>query len=188
MPIISKEYWDKFTQEEKEKIRKKYQYFHKVAYHGAMESYETLFPEEALQPKPLTYEDVARELFLDKNYWIYSSANNNIQRDVSPINRPINSTSREQIEKLLAINKLLNVAAYLNKNEDGTPWKPDWSDNEEWKYTFWLRTDLEGNVEIKIDRSPHVCQNVVYFRTEELAKQAIQILGEDTVRLALGNY
>ena len=30
--------------------------------------------------------------------------------------------------------------------------------------------------------------NPVYFRTEELAKQCVSILGEDVIRTALGDY
>jgi hypothetical protein len=84
--------------------------------------------------------------------------------------------SRKQCEKLRAIHRLLNVAKYLNRD-----WKPDFSNLNEYKYYIKLE---ENN---KIDFDFHSCYNrsIIYFKTEELAQQAIEILGEDTIKLAL---
>lgn len=158
----------------------------KDSYLITIEDLEKLYGSHNLNPKPLTYEDVTRELFLDKGYWIYSSANNNIQRDVSPINRAINGTSREQIEKLLAINKLLNVAKFLNGD-----WKPDWKNTEEKKWGILIQRACVGDGfdrkegQINIVSFIDFIHTICVFRTKELAKQAIQILGEKTIRLAL---
>lgn len=169
--------WNELSEEDKAHYREQYAEQKTMSESGVPKLLEELFGSHNLNPKPLTYEDVMKELFLDKDYWIYSSANNNIQRDVSPINRPINSTSREQIEKLLAINKLLNVAKYLNGD-----WKPDWNDED--KEKIGLYYDGKKDV-IKTIREYNYCHAPAYFRTEELAQQAIQILGEETIRLAL---
>ena len=178
MPIISKESFDKLTQEEKDKLRELYSNSVKVDF-GVMRK---IFGEEALQTQPLTYEDVARELFEDKTTFYLNDIGGIQQipcgRMYDRYNAPVNCTSRRQAEKLLAINKLLNVAKFLNKD-----WKPDWSDDREKKFFPSLI-----NNEIRIGYVMRDNSSPVYFRTEDLVKQAVVILGEDTVRLALENY
>lgn len=183
MPIISKETWDKFTQEEKEKIK---QAMKEIPNEKA--SVETLlielFPAEALQPQPLTYEDVAMELFKDGAWQFmdgYMGSEVGVFEENANETYPMNMTSKKQVEKLLAINKLLNVAKFLN----GKDWKPDEGNVDE----FWVLGICKYNDEIE-----PICvgnydyrTEIVYFRTEELAKQAIKILGKDTVRLALSS-
>ena len=190
MPIISKETWDKFTQEEKEKLRKEYSYLLKAkdcdeerrdCHIGALVNMDDLFGKENLQPHPLTYEDVARELFKDKKTWYineHSSIQGTLHLGDSYRYKTNLMTSRKQAEKILAINKLLNVAKFLNKD-----WKPDWSNDED-KWSLCVDPDTNKVKILKVYHS-EVNRYIVYFRTEELAQQAIQILGEDTVRLAL---
>lgn len=125
--------------------------------------------------KQLTYEDVAKKLFTCKECFFPDTTGK--IRYISNLGvgyaQPNNCTSRKQAEKLLAINKLMNVAKYLN---DG--WEPDWDNTSEYKY--FINSNLG------------ICQNCmfpsginVYFKTENLAKQAIEILGEETIKLAL---
>ena len=195
MSIISQTTWDKFTQEEKESIQKMYNHYKEYKFNksdeeqeGAVSAYDTLFGKENLQPQPLTYEDVARGLFKGKDVaFIDSDGDIDGFRCTLPgsASKPNVCISLKQAEKLLAINKLLNVAAYLNKNEDGTPWKPEFKD-----YTpvFTISIEVETqNIEVIEVSSYDYRTELVYFRTEELAKQAIQILGEDTVRMALSS-
>lgn len=85
-----------------------------------------------------------------------------------------NCTSENQVKKLLAINQLLNVAKYLN---DG--WKPNVNEK---KYLIYIAEDCNRLV---IDCKYIVNVSIVYFKTEELAKKAIEILGEGIIRLAL---
>ena len=182
MPIISKETWDKFTQEEKNKLKELYSNSVKVDL-GVMKK---IFGEEALQPKPLTYEDVARELFSeDKGNAVFyldqygEISESNVGLADNLTNDPTNCTSHKQAEKLLAINKLLNVAKFLNKD-----WKPDWSDNDTSKWSIEL-----DNRDNKLYPKFFLYSNhsIVYFPNMETTEQAIQILGEDTVRLALSS-
>ena len=84
--------------------------------------------------KELTYDDVAKNLFCDNEcYYIDQYSNINIccvgvTENVSK--NPVICTSKNQAEKLLAINKLMNVAKHLNGD-----WIPDWEDNNnEFKY------------------------------------------------------
>ena len=131
--------------------------------------------------KKLTYESVAIELFSNKQGW-YIEANG----DICFINRhpkyerflSANSfISHKQAEKLLAINKLMIVAKYLNGD-----WKPDWCVYNQYKYYIcyvhnYLRIEVEFNT---VEQG-----NSIYFKSKELAKQAIEILGEETIKLAL---
>lgn len=88
---------------------------------------------------------------------------------------PNNCTSSKQCEKLLAINKLLNVAKYLN---DG--WIPNWDDMQESKYYIRI---INNNIDVACVCA--ICLGVVYFKTEDLAKQAIEILGKENIKMAL---
>lgn len=83
--------------------------------------------------------------------------------------------SRKQTEKLIAINKLLNVAKYLN---DG--WKPDWNDYDEIKYTFSLHKGKVHNT-----NDGEYTYAIVYFKSEALLEKARKILGKETIKLAL---
>lgn len=82
-----------------------------------------------------------------------------------------------QLEQILALNKLMNVAEYLNEG-----WKPDWKDplKSKW-YILW--DNCSSKFEIGYRNS--YISGPVYFKTPDLALQAIEILGEE-VKLALG--
>ena len=181
MPIISKETWDKFTQEEKAKIR---QAMKEIP--NEKSSVETLlielFPAEALKPKPLTYKDAARELFMGKHcyYTDFGGLIKKTEADYKDYKSAGYCISVKQAKKLLAINKLLNVAKFLNGD-----WEPDWENLDEEKWSIYL--DHDDNT-INVNSTNFTQHQMVYFRTRELAEQAIQILGEDTIRLALGDY
>lgn len=126
--------------------------------------------------KRLTYEDIARELFSKSYHYIDSSGKiHNEHTDDYHITEPNNCTSQKQAEKLLAINKLMNVAKYLN---DG--WQPDWDKPVECKY--YINTYSK---QLKVTFNTWVCSGDIYFKSEELAEKAIEILGEETIRLAL---
>lgn len=126
--------------------------------------------------KELTYDDIAKELFKDKKTY-YTDVFCNIETvdgDDINYNNINNGTSEKQLKKLLAINELMNVAKYLNGD-----WQPDWNNHEEPKYYICIS---------KYD-SMHItyCDNnsLVYFKTEELAIKAIEILGKEIIKLAL---
>lgn len=128
--------------------------------------------------KKLTYKDIARELFGNRKDIHYIGEYGDIFKTKSKGIYDLNNcTSKKQAEKLLAINKLMNVAKYLNDD-----WQPDWSDYEKYKYYICYETDTS---KLKIDYSVFYKTNSVYFKSEGLAKQAIEILGEETIKLAL---
>lgn len=86
-------------------------------------------------------------------------------------------------EKFEAIGDLMLVAKFLNKNEDGSDWVPDWEDENEIK---WCPCIYQNRVKSNYMRN--INKSLVHFRTEEILNQAIDILGEETIRTALGNY
>lgn len=126
--------------------------------------------------KALTYEDVARELFIGKRYY-YIDFGGDILPDTHCKNEDLRcgnlAASEKQLEKLLAINKLMNLAKYLNGS-----WKPDWN-----KRNYFITINSYNT--IIIDYNSDNIRSAAYFSTGALAKQAIDILGEDTIRLAL---
>lgn len=138
---------------------------------------------ECIKFKPIkkveTYDDVARELFLNKKAY-FTDVHGKIL-DVTMRNdycEPNNCVTRKQAEKLLAINKLMNVASYLNKD-----WKPDWNNHYQNKFYIFVR-DGVANMDYVLTAS----DGAIVFPDRETAKRAIKILGEKTIRLALGDY
>lgn len=128
----------------------------------------------------LTYEDVCKELFIKELYYINDSG---IPLKIVPSDsyytESNNATTKEQLERLLAINKLMNVAVYLNEG-----WKPDFCNNDETKWAIHYKRD---NINaICVIPSWFTQTTEVFFKTKELAQQAVEILGEETIKIALG--
>lgn len=126
-----------------------------------------------------TYEDIMYILFNDKvSYWINNRSSiicNTLYDGWAEVKYPNNCTSHKQAEKLLAINKLMNLAKYLNEG-----WIPNWNDDIEQKWFIFL---IKGNIDYHALST--MTFTTIVFRTKELAQQAVEILGEDTIRLAL---
>lgn len=127
--------------------------------------------------KNLTYNDIAKELF-ENNKTYYTDAFSNIKRANGAYDnywQANNCTSEKQVKKLLAINKLINVAKYLNGD-----WQPDWNDGKQKKYYISIVIN-----DIKIDFMFNNRCSDIYFKSKELTEQAINILGEESIKLAL---
>lgn len=130
--------------------------------------------------KVLTYEDVAEKLFNKKpTYYLRQGAEIcKYSPDSSTMTKANNATSEKQLQRLLAINKLMNVAEYLN---DG--WKPDWKNTNQSKW-FISWDNCRNKFEMGY-RNAYM-DGIAHFKTPDLALQAIDILGEEEVKLALG--
>lgn len=85
-----------------------------------------------------------------------------------------------QIEHLLCLNKLINVAKYLNDKENDKKF-PDWNDVNQYKFTIMI----DNEYGLYIDHNTDSYSGSVYFKTKKLAQQSIEILGEETIRKAL---
>lgn len=130
--------------------------------------------------KRLTYEDVAEKLFKKKKtYYIRQGAEiDTFMPESYGVEFANNATSEKQLQRLLAINKPMNVAEYLN---DG--WKPDWEDPNHRK---WIIKWDSHNRTFNTSYWTTYQTGTVCFKTPDLALQAIEILGEEEVKLALG--
>ena len=92
------------------------------------------------------------------------------------ISAPCNSNNYKK--KLSAINQLMFVAKYLNDS-----WVPDSKNKDIYKrYYLYVHSN-------KVQVGCHIATSVtmVYFKSEELAQLAINILGEETIKIALSN-
>lgn len=133
--------------------------------------------------KKITYKDVCRELFLDKPSWrlrdtgVIGCTN---CTSSAVIHHSSISTSYKQLEQLLALNKLMNVAKYLNGD-----WEPNFKDTDHYKYYISYDSDIK---KLSIWFKQYMNDGSVYFKSEELVRQAIEILGEDEVKKALGIF
>lgn len=131
-----------------------------------------------LKNKQLTYKDVCKKLFSKDCYFIdqdgsveHISTNNWL----TAMDKN-NATTEHQLECILAKNQLANVAKYLNGG-----WKPNDGD---FVFCLTCRGDLENNLGIGMYYFENY-GNQIIFKTQESAQQAIEILGEETVKLAL---
>ncbi|MCH5225051.1 MAG: hypothetical protein J1D77_03590 [Muribaculaceae bacterium] len=146
----------------------------------SMKIIEELFGTHNLEPQ-LTYEDVEKKLICK------------ITSEEVGYMRPFGARlykgleipsffSLKQATKLFAINKLLNVAKFLN----GKDWKPDFEDKDEKNKPCSLGID-EGKIRAYYVDIYGAISEIVFFKSMALAEQAVAILGEDTVRLALAS-
>lgn len=160
--------WAELSEESKKRIRERYsqRWMTKT---GRLE-YEQLFGKHNLKPI-LTYEDVKKGLFGHEAKYV----------------TPEDCCTREMTAKVKAIIMLLNTAKFLNKEENGSDWVPDFSNEDEDKWFLYISYQNDEDSQIMINWTKYVncAKNLVYFRTKELAQQAIEILGEDIIRTAL---
>lgn len=128
--------------------------------------------------KQITYKDICRELFLNKPSWRLTGSgitNCTLGNIIYPSSM---GTSHKQLEQLLALNKLMNVAKYLNGD-----WEPNWNDEFEDKIYFYYSS---GKLNICAKRYSNF--GCVCFKTIDLAHQAVEILGKEEVKKALGVF
>lgn len=123
--------------------------------------------------KQITYEDVIINIRA-------TNIGVSVQFGLTKVGEDCFVTSEEQLEQLLALNKLMNVANYLNGD-----WEPDWHNSRETKWCL-----LFDNCKHKITASNWQTSHYgcVHFKSAELALQAIEILGEEEVKKALGIF
>lgn len=128
--------------------------------------------------KTVTYNDIADNLFYNKKCYFYSSEESHdliIKYQPTKTHQKSNiSTTREQLESILALNKLCNVAKYLNGD-----WLPK---HEEPKYFIQC---ISFDSITTVQSISGFFGGLVYFKTKELAQQAIEILGEKEIIKAL---
>ena len=97
---------------------------------------------------------------------------------MSPKTHPVYTIRRHQ-SKCDTFRKLLEVAAYLNGD-----WEPDWDDTSQHKYLIVYNNKKKV---FEINASYWVSVNGVYFYSEEKAKKAIEIIGEEELKKFFSN-
>lgn len=133
-----------------------------------------------LKDKQLTYRDICRKLFVGYG-WFFTDAEGGIHHTLGgdTYSCANNSATKHQLECILAKNKLANVAKYLNGEWE--PYKTDLGHFDAWVLFATPNKDFVGYTKI----TDCAYNSNVLFRSPELAKQAVKILGEETVKLAL---
>lgn len=112
-------------------------------------------------------------------YYISTASNNLIKQEDDSItyHTYINHfTNKQRAKQLQAISLMMIVADYLNDKE------LLYCDNTDAKYLLYYNSQSHL---VEIDCYTVYSKTFVHFTTEKLAEQAIKILGEDTIKLAL---
>ena len=128
-------------------------------------------PTDAEEGKPITYDDICKKIFCNnKIYWAYKDGVDSDMASPSNYKDVDNCTSESQAKRLIAFNKLQNIAKYLN---DG--WKPDFN-----RYDEKWNINKEGGT--FIERYTRTLNKAsVYFKSQELANEAIRLMGEESL-------
>lgn len=137
--------------------------------------------------KPITYDDICKDLFYNKDAY-YLDKSNKVSSWVmtsSNYNDFDNCTSIAQAKRMIAFNKLQNIAKYLNKG-----WEPNFDDILQEKfYISYTGDEPESDFPVDLLKSYQVCckvdepvyESLIYFKTCKLAYEAIRIMGKDSL-------
>ena len=128
-------------------------------------------PNEETQCKPITYGDVLKELYLGKTaYWIYDQNIEFGKQTSYNFEEAVNCTSVAQAKRMVAFNKLQNIAKYLNGD-----WKPVFDRLiKNWNICKDGDTFLAMYTKV-------LNRGSVYFKSEEAANEAIRLMGENSL-------
>lgn len=127
-------------------------------------------PTDAGEGKPITYDDICDKFFLNKRtYWLDNKKINHIYSDENNYNDLNNCTSMAQAKRVAAFIKLQNIAKYLNGG-----WKPNFKDHSK---NWYIYKDILCGVTFNYTTN----QGTVYFKNADLAEEAIQLMGEDSL-------
>lgn len=120
---------------------------------------------------PITYDDICDKFFLNKRtYWLDNKKINHIYSDENNYNDLNNCTSMAQAKRVAAFIKLQNIAKFLNGD-----WKPNFDkDDEKWN----INKDGDTFIEMY---TRTLNKASVYFKSQELTKEAIRLMGEDSL-------
>ncbi len=120
---------------------------------------------------PITYDDILRGLYLNKkSFWINSTDISSAMTGKNSYNDINNCTSEVQAKRLLAFNKLQNIAKYLNKG-----WIPDFSDlDKKWAI-------VKESTIFTQKYNQYINDASVYFKSEKAANEAIRLMGEESL-------
>lgn len=121
--------------------------------------------------KPITYDDICKDLFCNKDSY-YLDKSNKVSSWVmtsSNYNDFDNCTSITQAKRMIAFNKLQNIAKYLNGG-----WKPNFEDGSK---NWFIFKDILYSVTFNYTTN----QGIVYFKNADLADKAISLMGKESL-------
>lgn len=125
---------------------------------------------DAAEGKPITYDDICKDLFLNKRtYWLGNKKTNYLYSDENNYNDINNCTSMAQAKRVAAFIKLQNIANYLNGD-----WKANFGDSSKKWYIF--KDILYG---VTFNHTTN--QGIVYFKNADLADEAIRLMGKESL-------
>lgn len=125
---------------------------------------------DAAEGKPITYDDICKDLFLNKRtYRLGNKKTNYLYSDENNYNNINNCTSMAQAKRVAAFIKLQNIANYLNGD-----WKANFEDSSKKWYIF---KDILYGVTFNHTTS----QGIVYFKNADLADEAIRLMGKESL-------
>ena len=120
----------------------------------------------------ITYDNICKKLFCNnKIYWAYKDGVDSDMASPSNYKDVDNCTSEAQVKRLIAFNKLQNIAKYLN---DG--WKPKFNYNK----TNWAIVKEEEDFVPRYNELTN--DGSVYFKNEDIAYEAIRLMGKDSLK------
>lgn len=126
---------------------------------------------DAEEGKPITYYDILKELYMGKTaYWIYDKCIESGKQLSYNFDDAVNCTSVAQAKRMVAFNKLQNIAKYLNNG---------WVSNFNGENKNWFICIDGGKYGIKF--SKWFNDGSVFFNSEEDAGEAIRLMGEDSL-------
>ena len=119
----------------------------------------------------ITYDDVLKELYYKKTaYWVSNSNIKHATTGEGSYNDINNCASEAQCKRMVAFNKLQNIAKYLNNG-----WNPDFPVSN----NYTICKNYSGEYSLIGNRK---CQaGAIYFRTKDLANEAIRLMGEESL-------
>lgn len=142
---------------------------------------------DAAEGKPITYDDICKELFLNKRtYWLGNKKINYLYSDENNCNDLNNCTSIAQAKHVAAFIKLQNIAKYLNGD-----WKPDFDDTLQNKFYIasegWGEADSNFSVDLikhygvysQVDEPEYPF--TIYFKSAKVAHDAVLLMGKDSL-------
>lgn len=129
---------------------------------------------DAADGSPVTYDDICKKFFLNKDTFFvvgkeiaYRKGHDENYNDFD------NCTSEAHAKRMAALNKLHNIAKYLNGD-----WKPTFDGHSE-----------NWDINVAYDSEEYIpCSSVVYnngmvyFKSEQLANEAIRLMGEKSLK------
>lgn len=126
---------------------------------------------DAADGSPVTYDDICKKFFLNKDMFFV------VGKDIAQrkghdenYNDLDNCTSVAQVRRMIAFNKLQNIAKYLNGG-----WKPVFDGNHQ---NWNINKDSDTFIAM---HTRNLNKASVYFKNADLANEAIRLMGEESL-------